>query len=119
MRDVDRQFFLGFIKIHILHHASEKPVYGQWLMEELARHGYRMSPGTLYPVLHALEEQGYLRSSREVVKGKARRYYTLTGKGKQALRASKDKIWELMDEVLLEEGAKAARRDGKTGRGGR
>jgi PadR family transcriptional regulator, regulatory protein PadR len=56
--DMLRQFFLGFIKVHILHHAAEEPVYGLALIVELRRHGYELSPGTLYPVLHQLEEAG-------------------------------------------------------------
>jgi DNA-binding PadR family transcriptional regulator len=58
-----REFFLGFIKIHILHHAGEEPVYGLALIAELQRHGYVLSPGTLYPVLHQLEEAGYCAGS--------------------------------------------------------
>ena len=61
-----RDFFLGFIKIHILHHAAQEPVFGLALIRELARHGYDLSPGTLYPVLHGLESAGYLqRKGRE------------------------------------------------------
>lgn len=100
MRSIEREFFLGFIKIHVLHHASREPVYGLWLIEELARHGYRLSPGTLYPILRSMEERGFLRSRREVVEGKVRRYYRITGKGKRALHASLEKIRELVGEVL-------------------
>lgn len=100
MQAMDRRFFLGFIKIHILYHASREPVYGAWLKEELSRHGYQLSPGTLYPVLHSLEEQGYLESSREVVNGRMRRYYSITRQGGKALSASMERIRELVDEVL-------------------
>ncbi len=58
-----RDFFLGFIKIHILHHAAQEPIYGLAMIDELRRHGYDLSPGTLYPILHSLERAGYL--SRE------------------------------------------------------
>jgi hypothetical protein len=54
--------FSGFIKLHVLHHASEEPIYGLWLIEELAEHGYKVSPGTLYPLLHSLEESELLKS---------------------------------------------------------
>lgn len=40
-----RDFFLGFIKVHILHHAAEEPIYGLGMIEELGRHGYEISPG--------------------------------------------------------------------------
>ena len=61
-RNVLKDFFLGFIKIHILYHASREPIYGVEILEELERHGYRLSPGTLYPTLHRLEKEGYLES---------------------------------------------------------
>lgn len=98
-----RTFFLGFIKIHILHHAAEEPVYGAWLMEELARHGYDLSPGTLYPILHALEADGYLHHEDRVVKGKVRKYYTITDEGQNALQEARLKMHELVDEVLEED----------------
>ena len=68
-------FFLGFVRIHILHHACEEPIYGVGIMEELGRHGYQLRPGTLYPILHDLKKQGYLEDLEEVVEGKVRRYY--------------------------------------------
>lgn len=93
---------LGFIKIHILHHASEEPVYGAWLMDELGRHGYRLSPGTIYPILHDLESRGYLASCKETVGGKVRRYYRATAAGRKALALSKERVRELIDEIIPE-----------------
>jgi PadR family transcriptional regulator len=98
--DVLREFFLGFVKIHILHHAGEEPVYGLALIAELRRHGYELSPGTLYPVLHQLEKAGYLRRLNRVVSGKVRKYYVLTRRGGQALSEARGKIAELVGEVL-------------------
>ncbi|MBC7224679.1 MAG: helix-turn-helix transcriptional regulator [Anaerolineae bacterium] len=95
-----RELMLGLIRIHILHHAAEGPVYGVWLMEELRRHGYELSPGTLYPILHSLERQGYLASERRVVGGRVRRYYTLTPRGRQALEESRARVRELAREIL-------------------
>lgn len=95
-----RGVFLGFIRIHILHHASQEPVYGLWLMEELTRHGYIISPGTLYPTLHSLEQTGYLTSEKRVVEGRQRRYYTLTPDGEAALTEARDRLAELVSEVL-------------------
>lgn len=95
-----RHFFLGFIKIHILHHASEEPIYGLWIIEELGHHGYQLSPGTLYPILHALERDGLLRSSEQLVDGKIRKYYMITSKGKKTLTEVKKKIRELVEEVM-------------------
>ncbi|MBL7074579.1 helix-turn-helix transcriptional regulator [candidate division KSB1 bacterium] len=101
-----KDFFLGFIRIHILFHASQAPVYGAELTRELARHGYNISPGTLYPVLHSLEEQGLLRTYGEVVEGKVRKYYAITRRGREALTEARKKIKELVDEVMVNENDK-------------
>jgi DNA-binding PadR family transcriptional regulator len=93
-------FLLGFIKIHILYHAAHEPVYGTALMEELRRHGYEISPGTLYPILHSLLEQGYLERQSRVVGGKVRKYYAITSLGRSALEEARRKVRELVDEVL-------------------
>ncbi|HUU62906.1 MAG TPA: PadR family transcriptional regulator [Dehalococcoidia bacterium] len=97
-----KDFFIGFIKIHILYHASQGPIYGVGILEELGRHGYRLSPGTLYPTLHRLAREGYLESSSKVVGGKVRRYYTITERGLVALEEARRKIAELVNEVLLD-----------------
>ena len=97
-----REFFLGFIKIHILYHASKEPIFGVEIAEELARHGYRVSPGTLYPTLHRLEKEGYLESFSKVVDGRVRKYYQATARGKLVLEQSKEKIRDLVTEVIEE-----------------
>jgi DNA-binding PadR family transcriptional regulator len=97
-----REFFLGFVKIHILHHAAKEKICGVEIMEELERHGYEISPGTLYPTLHALEERGYLRSEETVINGKMRKYYGITPLGAKTLENSKGKIKELVEEILEE-----------------
>ncbi|OGO80313.1 MAG: PadR family transcriptional regulator [Chloroflexi bacterium RIFOXYD12_FULL_57_15] len=94
-----RDLFLGFVKLHILHHAGREPVYGLWLIEELSDHGYRLSPGTLYPILHGLEQENLLVSETRVVEGKARKYYRLTKAGKAALAEGKNKAQELLEEI--------------------
>jgi PadR family transcriptional regulator PadR len=95
-----QDFLLGFIKIHILHHAAAEPIYGLAMIEELQRHGYRVSPGTLYPLLHALEEDGLLHREDRVVEGRQRKYYSITSEGRQALEDAKPRIRELVEEVL-------------------
>ena len=100
---LDREFFLGFIKIHILYHASKEPIFGVEIAEELARHGYSISPGTLYPTLHRLEKEGYLRSTSKVINGRMRKYYWATAEGKRVLEQSKKQIRELVAEVIEEE----------------
>lgn len=99
---LDREFFLGFIKIHILYHATRGTIFGVEIAEELARHGYRLSPGTLYPTLHRLEKEGYLESSSKVFNGRVRRYYRATAEGKLVLAQAKRKIRELVTEVIEE-----------------
>jgi PadR family transcriptional regulator len=97
------ELFSGFIKLHVLHHASEHPVYGLWLIEELEEHGYRVSPGTLYPVLHSMEEAEMLKSYNELYAGKIRRYYKITPAGRRLLKQAKLQIIELMSEMLTKE----------------
>ena len=99
---LDREFFLGFIKIHILYHASKEPIFGVEITKELARHGYNVSPGTLYPVLHRLENEGYLKSASSVVNGRVRKYYQATAQGRLVLEQCKRKIKELVAEVIEE-----------------
>ncbi len=98
-----RSLFLGFIRFHILYHAAQGPVYGMWLMEELARHGYSVSPGTLYPILHRMEQAGYLVSEQRVEGGRFRRYYTATPAGRALLEEARRRIAELASEVLEKE----------------
>ncbi len=98
-----KEFFLGFIKIHILYHAAKEPIYGVGIREELGRHGYQLSPGTLYPTLHRLAKDGYLQRQSRVVAGKVRNYYAITEKGRGALEEARDKIRELVAEVIGED----------------
>jgi PadR family transcriptional regulator, regulatory protein PadR len=97
---VTRHLFLGFIRLHILHHAGNEPVSGVDLAAELGRHGYALSPGTLYPILHGLRAAGYLRCTAEVQCGHHRKCYSLTAKGRAALEQAKKQIQELMEEVM-------------------
>ena len=98
-----RDVFLAFVRVHVLHHAAAGPVFGLEMIEELRHHGYAMSPGTLYPILHGLYQAGHLQSTEEVVNGKLRKYYVATAKGRDALAESRKKIRELVHEVLEEE----------------
>lgn len=96
----DRDLYSGLIRLHILHHAAEDVVFGLGMSEELARHGYRISPGTLYPILHGLEEKGYLRSAERRIGRTIRREYRATASGKKALKAAKVKLRELFGELI-------------------
>jgi DNA-binding PadR family transcriptional regulator len=95
-----RMFFGGFVRLHILYHAVRGPIFGVEMMAELARHGYDVGAGTLYPMLHQLEEVGYLTSSTRVVDGKQRKYYRATAEGAAALESARAQLRELVAEVL-------------------
>jgi DNA-binding PadR family transcriptional regulator len=99
----DQDLYGGLIRLHILHHASKEPVFGLWFIEELGRHGYKLSPGTLYPLLHGLERKGYLRSSNERSGKSSRRIYQATPLGRKALAAARQKVSELFGELLEDE----------------
>lgn len=121
MADIVRDVFIAFVRVHLLHHASEESIYGVQMMEELARHGYRVSPGTLYPIFRGLVDAGFLRSESVVVDGKVRKYYSITPGGRKALAEFKDKIRELVGEALYGDAepkgkrkARAKRADGRT-----
>ncbi|HVY47337.1 MAG TPA: PadR family transcriptional regulator [Minicystis sp.] len=96
----DKDLYSGLIRLHILHHATEEPIFGLAIMEELARHGYKLSAGTLYPLLHGLERKGYLKSTRERAGKRLRRVYRATRKGKLALAGAKEKVRELFGELF-------------------
>ncbi|MEY9911328.1 DNA-binding PadR family transcriptional regulator [Catenulispora sp. MAP12-49] len=99
-----REFQRGAVRLHILHHAAEEGVHGAWLTEELGRHGYDISPGTLYPTLHRLESEGLLSSEQQVVEGRTRRVYRATEAGRAALAQDKASLAELAREVLGDAG---------------
>lgn len=94
-----RKLFLGFIQIHILHHAKKEPFFGSWMIEELKEHGYQMSPGTLYPILHNLEASGLLEKEERLVDKKIRKYYKITEKGIEVLTEARSKAYELFKEI--------------------
>ncbi len=96
----DKELYSGMIRLHILYHASKGPIFGLWIIEELGRHGYKLSPGTLYPILHALERKGYLRSAQKREGRQARRLYRTTPAGRKALAAAKVKVRELVGELF-------------------
>ena len=99
------EFFRGFIKIHVLHHAESGPVYGLKMLEELKHHGYsRLSPGTLYPTLRGLEQAGYLVSEEMLEAGRWRTYYKITPARRKALAQVRAKLSELAEEVLSRSG---------------
>jgi PadR family transcriptional regulator PadR len=96
----DRELYSGLIRLHLLHHACEEPIFGLGMIEELGRHGYKVSPGSLYPLLHSLEKKGYLRSSEQRNGKSLRKVYRATPAGRKALIAAKLKVRELFRELV-------------------
>jgi len=97
---LDRNLYTGLIRLHILHHAVEGPIFGQAMIDELSRHGYRLSAGTLYPILHGMERQGYLRSRLTLKNGRNRRVYRATPSGRKALVTARQRVQELFGEMF-------------------
>lgn len=95
-----REFVRGAVRLHVLHHAAAGDLHGAWMAQELAQHGHEISPGTLYPMLHRMEQDGLLTSRHVVVGGRTRRVYRATPSGRKALRDMKRVLRELADEVL-------------------
>ncbi|RJX29574.1 MAG: PadR family transcriptional regulator [Dethiobacter sp.] len=94
-----RKLFLGFMQVHILYHANKEPIYGVYMLEELKRHGYDISPGTLYPLLHGLESGGLLTKKELLTDGKVRKYYSITPAGVEVFKEASKKAAELVKEI--------------------
>jgi DNA-binding PadR family transcriptional regulator len=109
-----RHFFGGFVRLHILYHAAKESICGVEMMEELHRHGYKLSPGTLYPILHQLQQAGYLACEEEVVSGKRRKNYRITKRGQKMLSEAQGKLRELFSEVVEDQDKKAAAARGRS-----
>ena len=96
----DRFLYAGLIRLHLLHHAAQEPIYGLAIIEELGRHGYRLSASTLYPILHGLEAKGYLTSSMRRIGRTVQRVYRATPGGRRARKSAKLKLSEVFGEVF-------------------
>ena len=99
----NRDLMAGFVRLHVLNHADSGPIFGIGIIERLAFHGYVLSPGTLYPILHGLERDGLLQSREEVAGNRRRRIYEITDAGRRALILSRVRLWELFKEVFENE----------------
>jgi PadR family transcriptional regulator, regulatory protein PadR len=97
-----REILLAFWKVHILHHASEQPIHGQWITTELRRHGYEISPGTLYPLLNRMARYGWLACRKNSGGARARKDYRLTAAGRKVLAVVREQLEELYEEVVGE-----------------
>lgn len=95
----DQDLYIGLVRLHVLHHAAEEPVFGLGMMQELGRHGYRLGPGTVYPLLHGMERRGWLRSRTGLVNGHRRKLYVATAAGRRALEQARNRVRELYEEM--------------------
>ncbi len=98
-RKILQKLYQGFVQLHILYHTKEDRVYGVWMMDELKRHGYNIGPGTLYPLLNKMEQSGLLIKEKKVVKGKIRKYYSITQLGIEAFKDAEQKAAQLFHEI--------------------
>jgi len=96
----NQELLSGLIRIHILYHACKEPIFGLGMIEELQRHGYKLSAGTLYPMLHGLEKRGFLRSQKIRNGRRSRRLYRATARGRKALERAREKVKVLLGELL-------------------
>jgi PadR family transcriptional regulator, regulatory protein PadR len=96
----DQDLLSGLIRIHVLYHACKEPIFGLGMIEELRRHGYKLSAGTLYPMLHGLEKKGLLRSKRVQLGKNGRRVYRATAAGRAAFVRVREKVNILLGELL-------------------
>lgn len=111
--DHRRELYHGLIRIHVLLHAEQEPIFGLEMMQELAHHGYRIGPGTLYPLLHGMEKAGLLKSASENKRGRKRRVYRITAGGRRALNAAREKVDELYRELHEDHPRMRAKRTGR------
>jgi PadR family transcriptional regulator, regulatory protein PadR len=112
--DLLKHFFGGFVRLHIMYHADKEAICGVDMIAELRRHGYRIGPGTLYPIFHSLEKSGCLESETEVIGGKRRKNYRLTRSGRTVLKQAREKLRELVGEVVQDRN-KMPRKKGRAG----
>ncbi len=95
----NQELYIGLVRLHVLHHGAEEPIFGLGMIQELGRHGYRLGPGTIYPLLHGMERRGWLRSQKRLVKGHTRKVYTATPAGREALAQAREQVRELFKEM--------------------
>src|SRR5579863_10275568 len=98
-----QDLYIGLVRVHVLHHAAKELIFGLGMIEELGRHGYRLGPGTIYPLLHSMERRGWLRSNAKRVEGRRLKTYLATAAGRKALKQARIKVRELFEEMFEED----------------
>lgn len=100
---VDKSLISGSTSMLILRLLEDKDMYGYEMIENLEKKSnnvFTLKAGTLYPLLHSLEEKNYLKSYEDEVNGKLRKYYSLTKEGKKYLGTKKEEWQEYQTAVL-------------------
>lgn len=97
-----RSLELGAIQAHLLYHASKEQIYGAQMLDELQRHGFNISYGTLYPTLHRMMKDGLLHQNNVRNGSVVRKLYMITPQGETVLAKVKHIIIELFEEVIEE-----------------
>ncbi len=100
----NQELYIGLVRLHVLHHAAEEPIFGLGIIQELGRHGYRLGPGTIYPLLHRMERRGWLRSETHLANGHRRTVYRATAAGRKALAQARNQVRELFEEMFRNSG---------------
>jgi len=98
-RGKNQELYIGLVRLHVLHHAAEEPIFGLGIIQELGRHGYQLGPGTIYPLLHGMERRGWLRAELQLVNGHKRKVYAATAAGRKALAQARTYVRELFLEM--------------------
>jgi PadR family transcriptional regulator, regulatory protein PadR len=98
-RRTNQELYIGLVRLHVLHHAAEEPIFGLGIIQELGRHGYKLGPGTIYPLLHGMERRGWLRAELRLVNGHKRKVYVATAAGRKALTRARSFVRELFEEM--------------------
>lgn len=96
---LQREVVLGLLKIHILHHACCEGVVGNQILLELRSHGYEVSPGTLYPMLHRMKRAGWLALASSTPGAHGSRRYEITPRGQEQLETFRHAVRELHREI--------------------
>jgi PadR family transcriptional regulator, regulatory protein PadR len=106
-------FMTGVPEILLLRLLADREMYGYELVQAIEAatgEAIKLGEGVVYPLLHALEESGALRSRRKAVNGRTRVYYSVTAAGKKRL-ASVIRDWDRITRAVarvLEGGSHAA-----------
>jgi DNA-binding PadR family transcriptional regulator len=98
-RSKNQELYIGLVRLHVLHHAAEEPIFGLGMIQELGRHGYKLGPGTIYPLLHGMERRGWLHAEQRLVNAHMRKVYVATAAGRKALAQARSYVRELFEEM--------------------